>query len=76
MIDLAPNLRTMEVEQNKPDYYMIDITDPEELIYIARKLGCNVSDILAAVELHKTRNRSAIYNYIIDGIFKGHIQQN
>ena len=66
----------MEVEQNKPDYYMIDITDPEELLYIARKLGCNVSDILKAVELNKTCNRSAIYNYIIDEIFQGHIQQN
>lgn len=66
----------METEIKKPDYYQIDINDPEELIYIARKLGCNVSDILTAVGSLKTRKRSAIYSYIIDGIFKGHLKQN
>ena len=66
----------MEAEIKKPDYYQIDINDPEELIYIARKLGCNVGDILSAVGALKTRKRSAIYSYIIDGIFKEHLKQN
>jgi hypothetical protein len=64
----------MESEPKKPDYYLIDINDKEELVYIATKLGCHVSDILTAIETLKTRNRAKIYSYIIDGTFKAHFK--
>ena len=64
----------METEQKKPDYYQIDIENKEELTYIASKLGCQVDDILSAIETLRTSKRSVIYTHIIDAVFKANLK--
>jgi|GEM_PF-6006908 len=56
----------MGVEHRKPDYLLIDINDVDELIYIAAKLGCDVSDIYLAVETLKTHRRADVYSWLVD----------
>lgn len=64
----------METDQKKPDHYQIDVENKEELAYIASKLGCQVDDILLAIQTLKTRKRSVIYTHIIDQVFKAHMR--
>ena len=63
----------MGTEPKKPAYYLINTEDKEELIYIAEKLGCKVSDIHYAIETLKTHKRSVIYSWIVDQTFKGQL---
>lgn len=66
----------MLTEPQKPDYFLIDVTNKEELDYIASKLGCQVSDILSAIETLNTHERATIYIYIIDETFKANLKSS
>ena len=54
----------------KPNDFLIDQNNPEELLYVAARMGCNVNDILEAIETLKTNKRLKIYTWLIDKAFR------
>lgn len=50
--------------------HVIDMTDADQLNYIAAKLGCSIDDIILAVETIKSNKRQAVYTWLIDYSFQ------
>ena len=59
-------------KHQKTDDFLIDPNNNEELTYIASKFGCSVDDIFLAIETTKSTQRSEIYSWLVDYIFKNH----
>jgi len=59
-------------KHQKTEDLVIDPNNREELIYIATKFGCSVEDIFLAFETTKSTQRSQIYSWLVDYIFKNH----
>jgi len=49
----------------EPDDILIDITNEEELNYIATKFGCTIQYIFKAIETTKSKHRADIYDWLI-----------
>ena len=59
-----------EIKKITSESHLIDVSNLEDLNYIAKKLGCSASDILEAVAELKSFKRSKIYTWLIDKSFK------
>lgn len=53
-----------------PDDVLIDITNEEELHYIATKFGCTIQYILQGIETTKSKHRADIYDWLIATVQK------
>ena len=63
------------MESTKPDHFLINVNNKEELVDIAEKLGCQVTDVIYAIEMLQTNRRSDVYSWIIDETFKAHLKK-
>jgi hypothetical protein len=48
-----------------PDDIIIDITNEEELLYIATKFGCTTEYIVLAIETTGSKHRVDVYDWLI-----------